>query len=63
MSKQSVADIIADILHNVGVPRIYGIVGGSLNGLTDSLRRNRTIDWVMSVMKNPRHSQRGRRRI
>jgi pyruvate dehydrogenase (quinone) len=46
MPRQSVADIIADTLHNVGVRRIYGIVGDSLNGLTDSLRRKRTIDWV-----------------
>ena len=46
MPKQSVADIIADTLHNVGVRRIYGIVGDSLNGLTDSLRRKRNIDWI-----------------
>src|SRR3954469_19970891 len=46
MPRQTVADIIADTLHNVGVRRIYGIVGDSLNGLTDSLRQKRTIDWV-----------------
>src|SRR6516225_11080771 len=41
-----VADLITDILHAAGVRRIYGVVGDSLNGLTDSLRRKRTIDWV-----------------
>ncbi|HEY0523643.1 MAG TPA: ubiquinone-dependent pyruvate dehydrogenase [Stellaceae bacterium] len=46
MAKQSVADLIADTLHAVGVRRIYGIVGDSLNGLTDALRRKRNIDWV-----------------
>src|SRR4051794_1849868 len=46
MPRQTVADIIADTLHNVGVRRIYGTVGDSLNGLTDSLRQKRTIDWI-----------------
>lgn len=46
MARQSVADLISDTLHNVGVRRIYGIVGDSLNGLTDSLRRKRNIEWI-----------------
>ena len=46
MPRQSVADIIADTLHTVGVRRIYGIVGDSLNGLTESLRQRRDIDWI-----------------
>jgi pyruvate dehydrogenase (quinone) len=46
MARQSVADLIADTLHAVGVRRIYGVVGDSLNGLTDALRRKGTIDWV-----------------
>ncbi|HEX2939853.1 MAG TPA: thiamine pyrophosphate-binding protein [Rhodopila sp.] len=46
MPRQSVADLVADTLHAVGVRRIYGIVGDSLNGLTDSLRRKRNIDWI-----------------
>jgi pyruvate dehydrogenase (quinone) len=29
-----------------GVKRIYGIVGDSLNGLTDSLRRQGKIEWI-----------------
>ncbi|MBV9748549.1 MAG: ubiquinone-dependent pyruvate dehydrogenase [Acetobacteraceae bacterium] len=46
MARQSVSDLIADTLHTVGVRRIYGVVGDSLNGLTDALRRKRSIDWV-----------------
>src|SRR6201985_776967 len=29
-----------------GVKRIYGIVGDSLNGFTDALRRSKEIDWI-----------------
>ena len=36
---RTVADQFAEILAEAGVKRIYGIVGDSLNGLTDSLRR------------------------
>src|SRR5215475_2682638 len=43
---QRVADQFADILVAAGVKRIYGIVGDSLNGLTDSLRRQGKIEWI-----------------
>jgi hypothetical protein len=33
------ADQFAETLAAAGVKRIYGIVGDSLNGLTDSIRR------------------------
>ncbi|UAK23314.1 ubiquinone-dependent pyruvate dehydrogenase [Sphingomonas nostoxanthinifaciens] len=46
MAKQSVADQIADTLYAVGVRRIFGLVGDSLNGLTDALRRKGQIEWV-----------------
>ena len=46
MMNKKVADLIADALHHVGVQRIYGIVGDSLNGLTDALRRRGDIAWV-----------------
>src|SRR6202046_2819304 len=45
MSKK-VADQIAERLVVAGVKRIYGVVGDSLNGITDSLRRQEKIDWV-----------------
>ena len=40
------ADYLAETLAASGVKRIYGVVGDSLNGLTDSLRRLGTVDWV-----------------
>src|ERR1700759_4149562 len=43
---KTVADQIAEMLAAVGVKRIYGIVGDSLNGLTDSLRREGKIEWI-----------------
>jgi pyruvate dehydrogenase (quinone) len=45
MSKK-IADQIAETLAAVGVERIYGVVGDSLNGITDSLRRLGEIEWV-----------------
>jgi pyruvate dehydrogenase (quinone) len=43
---KTIADQFAEILAAAGVKRIYGIVGDSLNGLTDSLRRQGKIEWV-----------------
>ena len=43
---RTVADQFAEILAVAGVKRIYGIVGDSLNGLTDSLRRQGKIEWI-----------------
>jgi pyruvate dehydrogenase (quinone) len=43
---KTVADQFVDVLTAAGVKRIYGIVGDSLNGLTDSLRRQGKIEWV-----------------
>ena len=43
---KTVADQLAEILVAAGIKRIYGIVGDSLNGLTDSIRRQGKIEWV-----------------
>jgi pyruvate dehydrogenase (quinone) len=43
---RTVADQFSEILAAAGVKRIYGIVGDSLNGLTDALRRQGKIEWV-----------------
>src|ERR1700726_1164122 len=43
---RTVADQFAEILAASGVKRIYGIVGDSLNGLTDAIRRQGRIEWV-----------------
>ncbi len=42
----SVADVLVDTLSAIGVKRIYGIVGDSLNGITDSLRAKKKIEWI-----------------
>ena len=40
------ADYIAKTLELAGIKHIYGVVGDSLNGLTDALRRLQTINWI-----------------
>ena len=42
----TVADQLVEILEKAGVKRIYGIVGDSLNPITDALRRKKTIEWI-----------------
>src|SRR5438046_10106246 len=42
----TVADQFAETLATAGVKRIYGIVGDSLNGLTDAIRRQGKIEWL-----------------
>src|SRR3954468_134717 len=43
---RTVSDQFAEILAAAGVKRIYGIVGDSLNGFTDGIRRQGKIKWV-----------------
>src|ERR1700681_1365857 len=43
---KTVADQFVETLFAAGVKRIYGIVGDSLNGLTDALRRQGEIEWM-----------------
>lgn len=45
MAKKKVADIIIETLAEAGVQRCYGIVGDTLNHITDAIRRSE-IDWV-----------------
>lgn len=45
MSK-TIADLIVATLKNAGVRRIYGLVGDSLNGITDAVQRDGTISWI-----------------
>ena len=40
------ADFMAEALQKAGVRRVYGVVGDSLNGFTDALRRVKSIDWI-----------------
>src|SRR6266436_6026527 len=43
---KTVADQFSETIAAAGVKRIYGIVGDSLNGLTDAIRRQAKIEWV-----------------
>lgn len=49
--KQTVAAYIAKTLESAGVKRIWGVTGDSLNGLSDSLNRMGTIEWMSTAMK------------
>ncbi|HBC81266.1 MAG TPA: ubiquinone-dependent pyruvate dehydrogenase, partial [Escherichia sp.] len=44
--KQTVAAYIAKTLEQAGVKRIWGVTGDSLNGLSDSLNKMGTIEWM-----------------
>ncbi|MDN3352756.1 pyruvate dehydrogenase [Actinomadura sp. DC4] len=46
MARQSIGEQFVDILVRAGVERIYGVVGDSLNPVTDAVRRTPGIDWV-----------------
>ena len=41
-----VADLLVDVLVEAGVKRVYGVSGDSLNGITDSIRTRREIEWI-----------------
>ena len=40
------AEIFIETLVNAGVERVYGVVGDSLNGLTDVIRNSKQIEWL-----------------
>jgi pyruvate dehydrogenase (quinone) len=42
----TVAALIVETLKQAGVKRIFGVVGDSLNGLTEALRRQDDISWI-----------------
>lgn len=43
---QNVATVFIETLVKAGVERVYGVVGDSLNGLTDTIRKTNGIDWL-----------------
>jgi pyruvate dehydrogenase (quinone) len=43
---KTVAEQFVEMLAAAGVKRIYGIVGDSLNGLTDAIRKQGKIEWL-----------------
>src|SRR5450631_884928 len=46
MAKKRVADVLVETLVAAGVKRIYGLVGDSLNGVTDSIRPRKDLKWI-----------------
>lgn len=46
MAQRTVAEALVETLAQAGVERVYGIVGDSLNPVTDAIRRNGTLQWV-----------------
>jgi pyruvate dehydrogenase (quinone) len=42
----TVAESLVKTLAEAGVKRMYGIVGDSLNGITNEIRRQKTIEWI-----------------
>ena len=46
MANKRVADVLVDTLVAAGVKRVYGLVGDSLNGITDSIRPRKDLQWV-----------------
>ena len=45
-SKKNVAQVIVGVLASVGVRRVYGVAGDSLNGLTDAIFSHDDVSWI-----------------
>ena len=43
---QNIASFITKTLEQAGVKRIWGVTGDSLNGISESLRKMGTIEWL-----------------
>ena len=46
MKQKRGAEIIVETLVAAGVKRIYGVVGDSLNGLLEEIRKRKDIEWI-----------------
>jgi pyruvate dehydrogenase (quinone) len=46
MAASTVAEKLVAVLEGVGVRRVYGVVGDSLNPVVDAIRRSRHIEWL-----------------
>jgi len=46
VATKTVADLLVQTLAAAGVERVYGVSGDSLNGITDSIRRQKQIQWI-----------------
>jgi len=43
---KTVAEVLVDTMMAAGVTRVYGVVGDSLNGITDVIRAREGIEWI-----------------
>jgi pyruvate dehydrogenase (quinone) len=43
---RNVSDVVVETLVGAGVKRVYGVVGDSLNGITDVIRKTKGMDWL-----------------
>jgi pyruvate dehydrogenase (quinone) len=46
MASAKIAHILVDTLASIGVKRVYGVPGDSLNGITDAIRTDKSVSWV-----------------
>src|SRR5260370_10012373 len=43
---KNIAQLMVDTLVQAGVERVYGLPGDSLNGFTDSIRKQKKLQWI-----------------
>jgi pyruvate dehydrogenase (quinone) len=46
MATARIANIIIETLISIGVKRVYGVPGDSLNGITDAIRAHESMAWI-----------------
>ena len=63
MATKTVADLLVQTLAAAGVERVYGVSGDSLNGITDSIRRQKQIQWIHMPMKRQPRSRPAQKHI
>jgi len=52
MSKTA-ADQIVEMMIEVGIQRVYGLVGDSINPITDAIRQTKgKLQWVLELAKD-----------
>src|SRR5882757_4794695 len=42
----NIAEVLVEAVVAAGVKRVYGVAGDSLNGMTESIRKHRSIEWL-----------------
>jgi len=42
----NIAEVLVDTLVAAGVKRVYGVAGDSLNGMTETIRKHKSIEWL-----------------